>query len=79
MIWVEFESQHFRDEAIKKCSKSSFQFKDKKIWAEKDLDYEQRQLLSLLLDIRKNFGERNQLKEQLWVDKDAFILNYYDD
>ena len=79
MIWVQYESEHIRDSSIKKLAKPSFKFKSSKIWAEKDLKFEQRQLISLLLGIRRNFIEQGLEKSGLWIEKDAFQLSYYDD
>ena len=54
-------------------------YKGAKNWVEKDLKFEFRQLIGLLLGIRKNFIERNLEKAALWIEKDAFSLFYYDE
>ena len=77
MIWAKFESQKFRDEAIKKCAKPAFKFRNCKIWAEKDLAFGFRQLISLLLGIRKDFIDRGLDKAGIQVDREHYMLSYY--
>ena len=49
------------------------------IWAEKDLPFQTRQALNLLLAIRKDFIEHGFRKAGFYVDKDAMDLQYYGD
>ena len=79
MIWAKFDSQKSRDDTIKKCAKPAFKLKNSKIQAEKDLKFGFRQLISLLLGIRKNFIERGLHKSGIWVDKEQYTISYYDD
>ena len=79
MMWIQFDSQASRDDSIKKFAKSSFKFKSQKIWAEKDLKYSDRQLISLLLGIRKDFIDRKLEKRGIWIAKESFSLYYFDD
>ena len=79
MVWVKFSSTAFRDDALKKCARPSFKYKDTKIWADKDLPYDKRQLISCLLGMRKNFITRGLDTGGIYVDKDALQLSYYGD
>ena len=72
MIWIQYESEQIRDNSIRKLAKPSFKFNGTKIWTEKDLKFEFRQLVSFLLGIRKDCIERGLEKSGLWIDKDQF-------
>ena len=53
-----------------------------KIWIDKDLPYDERQLVAFLLNIRMDCIERKSdklEKEAIYVDKETFSLYYYDE
>ena len=79
MMWIKFNTASDRDDAIKKCAKSSFKMDGTKIWTEKDLPYDVRQMISLLLALRKEFITNGLLKEGMYMDKSNFSLYYYQD
>ena len=79
MVWVQFQTEKDRDEAMKKMPKANCKMGTTKIWIDKDLPYEERQLVASLLAIRKNCVDRKLAKAALWVDKDTYSLSYYDD
>ena len=78
-VQTEFESEQIRNKSIRKLAKPSFKFKTTKIWAEKDLEYKFRQLISFLLAIRKDCIDRGLDKVGLWIDKEQSSLSYYDE
>ena len=79
MVWVKFSSTALCDDALKKCARPSFKYKDTKIWADKDFPYDKRQLISCLLGMQKNFITRGLDTGGIYVDKDALQLSYYGD
>ena len=78
-IKIRFGGMQERDDVMKKLMKPSFKFNGNRIWVDKDLPYEGRQLINCLLAIRKDLAERELIKDKLWLDKDSFTLYYYDD